>query len=76
MINELRGEIDEKPPSKTADCEGDCSTGRYHRVGTGDLHWLPIWRGGNLPGLAVRLPVRYYRLQFNKTMDMGNGATY
>ena len=70
-MNEME---DGKPPSTTEDSEGDCGSGRYYRAGIGDLHWIPIWRGGNLSGLAAHMPIGYHRLQFNKTMDLRHGA--
>ncbi len=64
-------ETEDKPPGKETDSQRVCSTGRYHRISLRDLHWIPIWRGGNLASLDTCLPIGYHRLQFHTPVDLG-----
>lgn len=60
---------DEKPPS-ISDSKGSRSPTRDNRTNFSDLHWLPIWRGGNCAGMGVHGVTRSDSLHQHKVMDM------
>lgn len=61
---------DNKPPS-ISDSEGSCSPIGNNRIGIGDLYWIPIWRGGSLPSMAIYWDTCRNSLYKHSSVDLG-----
>ena len=61
---------EDKPPS-LQDSKRNRSSTRNSRIGFSDLYWIPIWRGGNLPGMGIHGDIGDNSLCKHEIMDLG-----
>ena len=62
----------EKPPS-IQNGKGTRSPLRNNRINFSHYNRIPIWRGGNLAGLAIHGDIGRDSLCLNTPLDLGNG---
>ena len=60
---------EEKPPS-LPDSKGSRCPAWDSRVNPCDLYWLPVWRAGNITGLAIHGDIGNYSLRKHKAVDL------
>ena len=73
QLKDNMNESDKPPPLQ--DSKRNCSSLRYSRVGLSDLYRIPIWRGGNLAGMAIHRDISRDCLYKHKVMDLVFRAT-